>query len=889
MSDILNYKFYLNFKNTDSFGRIEITEPIGFDGASFLVEQEDKRYGRDAYKINEEISLNFYKGNFDTSTIQQLPSGTVIYNLTQGYDYLIDCFNRFGFESDVDFEIELNGLVFIPSNLDFQTSETDLYSYFTCKAVQVQAKQLIKRRGDIVTDIFSTEDLDGNPVTHAITQNILLKAKPVTQFSQWEYETVNFTFTNFGFQQFCAFPLFSNLTGFGIDDSLVSFDSSYTAQLVNEPLFLPQYRSDVSVIKAQADLTNIQIKIRNLSFTSFGDDPVNVVKQLSVNYGTSYISGEFETILLEDVTNNNVFSVSNQDYDVTIPFVPNGGFIYIAYSMLGLTPTGGATPIGSFNFTLTSGTLEITATSTAIDSVIKGVRYIDIFKENVKRINGFDVYAPKYDVGGQYYDQYAVTGNLIKQRDDLPFPVKFNEITSDLMELNSDSQVIDGIVYINQYQDFYPNNEIGVFLTSPDDSFKGTFNPRYAINEYEYKYKTYEQDREESNTTDAIHTDSQWLPSNKQVENTKTVDIGLIRDAYKIESTRKLGLKETTSTSDDDKMFVIDVVPLAPSTQGGFTSVLNHNVDADFNLQLLRTELFRWDLLGFGVGSIFTIEAGQNIGSYNVLEITQSLIRLQPIGFLPLFVGATFTEVSYFYSNVNLVNRTNEGLILFENLIEGDNYSNLKYSIKRNIQTWKPYLATASKFNPDGTFRNTYFKDNGLCITQFNDEAEPIQEGSDILNIDLGDGILTPYLYETKLLVPYNDMVALLNSIDTINDDDTIAGFIRCIDTNERVIKLYPQKLEYIPSTEVLTLTGEQRNEGEGVDIVISGEIVSVNEVGYAIANLDEPFYEFDGDYFKIYDQNRLPIINPTKYNDITVNGLSFDSSSDLLGYLINN
>ena len=185
MSDILNYKFYLNFKNTDSFGRIEITEPIGFDGASFLVEQEEKRYGRDAYKINEEISLNFYKGNFDTSTIQQLPNGTVIYNLTQGYDYLIDCFDRFGFESDVDFEIDLNGLLFIPSNLDFQTSETDRYSYFNCKAIQTQGKQLIKRRGDIVTDIFSTEDLDGNPVTPAQTQNILLKAKPEVQTSEW--------------------------------------------------------------------------------------------------------------------------------------------------------------------------------------------------------------------------------------------------------------------------------------------------------------------------------------------------------------------------------------------------------------------------------------------------------------------------------------------------------------------------------------------------------------------------------------------------------------------------------------------------------------------------------------------------------------------------------
>lgn len=889
MSDILKYRFYLNFKNEDSFGRIEITEPIGFDGASFVVGQDAKRYGRDAYKINEEINLNFYKGNYDPSDLQQLPNGTVVYNLTQGYDFLIDCYNRHGFESNVDFEIELDGLVFIPSNLDFQTCETDGFSYFTCKAVQEQARQIVKRRADIVTNIFSTEDLDGNEVTPAQTQNILLKAKPVRQISKWNYAPVGFTSTNFGFQSFVAFPIFNNLIDFGIDASLTSFATSYTAQLVNEPAFLEQYRQDVTVIQAQADLTDIQIKIRDLSFTSFGDDPVNVVKQLSVNYGTSYVSGEFETILLENETSNTFFNLSSKDYDVTIPFLPNGGFIYIAYSMLGLTPTGGVTPIGSFNFTLTSGSLEINATSTAIDSVIKGVRYIDVFKENIKRINGYEVFAPRFDVGGEYYDQFAFTGSLIKQRDDVAFPVKLKDITEGLQEVNSDYQITDKL-YIGRYEDFYANNEIAVFVTPPDDTFKSTFNERYAINQFEYKYKTYEQDREESNTTDAIHTDTQWLLGNTQVENTKTIDIDQIRDAYKIEATRKLGLKDTTSTDDDDKMFLIDVVPLAPSTKGGFTSVLRHNVNSDGNLQLLRTELFTWTLLGFSVGDVFSILDGQNIGDYTILEFDDSIILLEPITpTTPTFTGETFTEVEYPYTSVAFVNRTNEGLEFFDNLINGDDYSNLRYSIKRNIKTWQPYLATASKFIPNKEFKNTYFKDNGECITRFVGESENIQENASILNTELSEAIITPYLYETRLLAPFDQMTALINAIDTVNEDNSIGGFIRCIDNNGKVIRLYPNKLDYLPSTETLTLTGEERFDGEGVNIVISGDTVTINEVGYDVDVLSDPFYEFDGDYFKIYDLNRLPVINPTRYDDITVNGLNFNSSQELLNYLVNN
>lgn len=232
------------------------------------------------------------------------------------------------------------------------------------------------------------------------------------------------------------------------------------------------------------------------------------------------------------------------------------------------------------------------------------------------------------------------------------------------------------------------------------------------------------------------------------------------------------------------------------------------------------------------------------------------------------------------------MHQTYQGLEYFDNLINGDDYSNLKYSIKRNIEPWKPYLATALGFS-QGNFKNTYFKDNGDCITRFIGEPENIQEKATLTNNELGEGILTAYRYDTRLLAPFNDMVNLLNAIDTINNDNTIGGFVRCIDNNGRVLKLYPSKLDYVPSIETLTLTGEQRNEGNGVTITTSSEEITINEVGYSVDVLSEPFYEFDGDYFKIYDLNKLPVINPTRYDFVTVNGQSFGSSSDLLGYLV--
>jgi hypothetical protein len=64
-------------------------------------------------------------------------------------------------------------------------------------------------------------------------------------------------------------------------------------------------------------------------------------------------------------------------------------------------------------------------------------------------------------------------------------------------------------------------------------------------------------------------------------------------------------------------------------------------------------------------------------------------------------------------------NRTSEGFTLIENIQSGDNFSNLLYTIKRNMQYFYPYFKTACKFTPNGRIKNTYFKSNGEATTQY--------------------------------------------------------------------------------------------------------------------------------------------------------------------------
>jgi hypothetical protein len=911
MSSILNYKFYLNFKNEGSFGRIEITEPVAFDGASFIVEQESKRYGRDVYRINEEIDFSFNKGNFDTGDLQQTPNGTVIFNLTQGFDWLVEVYKEHKYEANVDFEIELNGILFVPANLDFQTCETDDYTYFNCKALQEQSKQLVKRRSDVVTDLFGTEDLDGNEIEPIETFNILQKSKPITEVANWSTYEEETIFTSRTFVGGLFEPEVQTVRfGGNSANNLINYsDSSVTFISTSTPLGidLTPNTENFVYLNAAYDLTNINIEITNIdanvrqTVTNYFDDKVLsgsgfarlvVLTGLDVdNIENEYIlwQRDFEYEDGDDNPNSEFFDIPTS-FSLTVPSLETSKRLYIFFQTDCEAELDYSIDNTLVNYqvrgTINNMDVSIKAISTAIDTVFATCRYIDVIKANVERINGFEVYAPKLDVGGVYYNNSAQTSNMIKGRAET-FPVRFKDLMEGLQELNMDYQVLSDKIYIGQYKDFYPNKEIGAFLSSPDTSFKKTSNERYTINTFEMSYDVFEQDRDEENTTDAIHTQSEWMTSNKQVENKKEVKIKPYRDAFKFESVKKLGLKETTSTNDDDKIGLLDILPLAPSVKGGFNSVLLHNVNEDGNVQLLATEQFRWTLIGVTEGADFEIILGENVGEYIILEFSDSVITLEPQGFVPTFTGSVFTEVEFPYSNVFWTNRTNEELVFAENLLNSDNFANLKYSIKRNMETWKPYLATAS-IAANGTLRNTYFKDNGSCITRFSGESENIQENANIDNVDLGDAFLTPFIYETRLLVPYNEMRAVLDAINTINEDDTIGGFIRCIDNNGKVIKLYPKKLEYVPSTETLTMTGEERYEGDGVNIVINGDNIIVNKAGYDESQLSEVWYEFDGDYFKIYDIDKLPIINPTRYDFITVDGQTFDSSIDLLGYLVN-
>lgn len=889
------YRFFLNFKN-DSTGRVEISEPVKFDSANFVIEQDKKRYGRDVFYGNEEVSLEFYKGIYENG-------------LAHEFERLIQYYYDFGFESEVEFIVQLDNVDFVVGILDFELAETDQIEYFKTKVIQNTKQAIVKRRDDINIDVFSNVDLDENPITPVTTQKILLKAKPFVQYSKFKENNTEALSTSLTGNRFNTISLNTTNWGasninivekYGIEDTLSFIENRNVLNSFYFPI-----SENFTLIEAKEDLTNVIINIKDLIAYTYqfkNDFFSNIVtsgsgfSKLVLKYGYN-IDGSgsdlTEVVLYSKFfgfVDNTPIEYLPQNYSHTIPILRSGMRLYFYFycdSEATFNQYGDSGSLAKYeiNAIIEKGNIEITATSTAVDSVIDGVRHIDYVKQVVKSATGLPVIAPKYDVGGLHYDNFVFNGKLIRQFTDQSFYGTIKENMDQLQELNSDYQINQDNIYIGQYNDFYTTNEIGAFLTAPDDSFKSQFNERYTLLGIDYKYKSFEQDRDEKNTIDAVHTSTQWLTSNKQTESILKIEVPFVRDPFEIESARRQGIntKDTTSLSNDDKVYILDVVPLPPNSRRNFTRVLQYQtIQADNTLKILSDGGFNWTLLGFGVGDVISVTL-QTTRQYTVTEIESSLITLVPTsGTITADVQDTqVITVDYPLTQVLFTNRINEGFTLIENIASGDNFSNLRYTIKRNMKYFYPYFKTACKYISSGKIRNTYFKSNKDATTQYLG-GEIITEGADILVSELDNAILSPFKYNTTLVSDFQDVHETLVKMQTINPDNSIGGFIRMMDNNFRVMKIYPTKLDYSWATAELKCEGEELQESEFLQVNKVGNLIYINEVGYAQDIIYPITLRTEGDYVQIMDKRGVGLHNKINFNKVQVNSNIFSNIVEL-------
>lgn len=869
------FKFYLKINEILH----QISEPYGFDGANFSIEQDKKRFGRDVSYMSEKTQLTFYNNTYEYDPVSDT-------YLTHGFEELLNQYKEKGFESEVLFIIEKDGLTFTTGELEFKTVDTDEYSYFAFSVITETLKAIVKRREDVECDLFSTKNMDNEDITAAQTSKIFLKAKPVVQVSEWSGKTMPFAqYSGQGFGAGLWCPVVNNLTKFSIENSFAPFDINYTlfeptGQEIKDQLI------DNRLLTAFNDLSNVKILIKNVNTSGQMSFFVTFTLNMVIYDGSG-------NVVQNEILHTEFgygFSIVNQSYEIDVPFIASGSHVVITANLY--YSSGTFLNFDMYFDSFTCDGVGITATSTAISSVIKGVRYIDMIKQNLKSINNMTVNAIDFDATGDHYNNFVFNGKLIRQFDNETFYIKFKEIAEQLQELNHDYQINDNILYIGKYQDFYSNNEIGAFLQAPNIDFKVETNDRYLINQVEYKYKSYEQDRDEAGTIDAVHTEAQWLLPNKKVENNLKIDIPFVRDVFEIESARKQNFytKDTTSLSNDDKVYIIDCIQIAPNTRESFTRNLRwQSIISTNKVKIVSDGTFSFSLLGFSVGDNITININ-NEGNVNyiVSSIETSVVSLTPVigsisfdesGLNSIFIDYPLTGVEY-------INRTNQEFQNIENVYNSDNFGNLQYTIRQNLQHWESYLKTACKYS-SGQITNSYFKANGNLITEFRNGGN-IQEKAPINIIDLQDAFITPKLYNTVLVAGFDEVLTIIEKMQVINPDNSIGGFVRCSDHNGKVLKLYPTKLEYTWLTGELKITGEEREEGANVVInTIGVGLIEVNRVGYDENILKPIEIKTKGDYLQIVDYRGVAITNYTLYSNYLVNSEKFSNIVALLDALL--
>jgi len=854
----MNFKHYLVFSDFE----VEVLEPIGFDASNFVIEQGN--YARDTYTFNDKVDFIFYDEKGDELEVPRtLNNGVVLSHQESGLRFLIEENKRNGTESIVKYKLQLDNIDFSIAQLDFGEAETDNTSYFKCKLIQDTQKALIKKRNTIKVDAFSNKDLDDNTITPITTQRLLLTALPINGVSTWQspegWVSLGLPTHPFTDLYYYYNPCKQSIK-YEIENSL-SWLSALTVSNFDDYDSMAEF----AVLEAVEQLTNVKIEITDFLYfqTVFGSAESSF--RIVWGYSTLFPIGA-HAVYDSGVMVGGSFAY-NSDITYTIPVVPKGAKVWI----FGRTRVG--TGSASTFQTISAFNTKISATSTAIDSVIEAVRYVDLIKQNYKGIgSNLPVNAPKFDVGGEFYDNMCYTGKLIRQITDKPFYLELKETVDSLMEFNGDAQINDNEVRIGQYEDFYQNIDMGGFLIAPDKNFKYTKNGRYLINEFSLGYEHYEEFRGESGTLQSIHTDTQWyIPANNSMDK-KDVKTPFTRDSMRIESVKRRNTRITDNSEDtDDEIFISDVTSLAPNSRRKFTAFLRYSSNGS-RVVILSDDSFSWNLLGFNVGNTIKVN-GVNVvvESYTAREIVLIYTSVVNSGTMVFIIDYPLTNVQY-------VTRTNQGLIYSANLPSADKFGNLRYSIKRNIRYWYAYLATAGKFIVEKSIKNTFFKNNGDCITQFTGEPLPIKENDPIVIQDITDyKILNQNIITTTVTATFESVKELIGKVQ--ND----RGFVRVQDQEGRIVKGYIKKLDHNWKYNELKLTLEEKNESDFLVINYASGILTINEVGYPTKIVTEKMYNIFNGFIQFFDENNINLCNRTYFDKVKYNGVIYNSIDELL------
>lgn len=826
-------KFYLIFSGEPNT-KYYIDEPIGYSDADFVLQQKENRLGRDESLNGGENRFRFtdYRNHY--------------------LDKLLYYYETRGGEADIVLGNQTEGGGLYESELHFVDAGTDEITYIECRTITKGSQQIIKNRRETKVDLFANTTVDNEFIEPLVPSNMLLQAKPSFQESRWEKSNTE------DFDVFADTLLTISNPGQSLKKAEVDDSFTFLQKSIRRADSVSRGIEPFKIITSQTNLKNLVLTVKN--YKAEVPSGSNLLRL--------YIAVNSAITKLHDITGGGTF---NNDIVFNIPQLFRGESVSLFWVNQGSA---------KYNFDY----YNFTAESTAYNSIVPTFRLIDVMRQVVKSISGQNVYSQRYDFAGEFYDNVFFNGNMMRFEPDKPFYVSLADIEDFIWgEHKGDSEIQeDGSVFFGIEKDFYTNVECGFFDSTQFDSMNKPPNQKYALNSFSLKYSKYQSLKEntEPNSDSTIHGESIWTFFNKRLPNKLEINIAPVRDAILIDAQQRLATKvsKDTATQDDDTIFVLDVLNTTDDYKFTETTKLQHTSTYPY-LTLRSDGEVNFLVLGIKPGTNFIIEAPNvNAGTFLVQSVDTTEIVLSGGTWSSVNDGVKLTKYTYEIKKetIPLVNRTNEGFTAISNLISPEKYSNLRYSIKRNILNyWNSTLATANLFWKDKVISKSYYKNNGKANTTYNG-LTVIEEESFIP----ADPIVSPFKYESLVFVnvDFDDYIDLRNRVKKDR------GYIRAINQKNRVIKVYPEKITYVNAEKRLEITGEEKFEKAYLTISNEGGIILVNDE----MRLMRLIYEFDTNSQEIflYDKERFRLYNGVIWQKVSVNGANAETIEQLIGWL---
>ena len=869
------FRHYLKFYdfNMDWY---EICEPVGFDGAKYVKKQLPDRWTRDVeYFAIEGLTFPNAFGEKLATPRTYNPQGDLSYYMDYGLWYLLENRRLKGSEMKVGYKISRNGVDFKEFELDNRDEDiTDGETYYKSKLIEIGLVADHFRNLKNTFNAFSDKNFRDETITPIESFNYLVKSTAVQNVSTFTMPRPRIHDGLLDNSNFCAQILEQE-----INDTLTFFDNYPNVNSFTNAI------NNFRVVRALNTYRNVQVEI-DLDATffyrttgvfssdrcrvalfvyiflhpySFGATPLDVIVPYSV-----ILSGtEPQQVTLPTKINFTVDEIP-KDYSMSI-------FWNVDFQR---GETGGVNERPYVDFQKIE--TKIIGTEKGLDNVIKAVSYTNLIKQGLKWVNNIPL-----DIQSNILSKFneQVIFNKALSKNTLELYTTNEDINNSLQEYCSDIEISTEKAQIRQHQDFYENTEIASFLVIPSEEYTEPYDEYYLINNYGFGYKNFEQDRTVDGTIKGSHTYSEWLPRNDRSDKMKKIEIDFVRDPFEKQVMINLVLSNPkTSTEKDEKLFVEDSAPLAPNSFQQFGAILFMRWVSG-QLEILnkssaddtRTTVINWTTLG--IGNSMQILSGANVGNYNVISLTSTVMRLSPIGSVSAFNGSAYIVLKYFYTDVQYQTRTTEGFT-----IAPENFANLRYTIKRNIFYWYYYLATATMYCKKN-IQNSFFKNFGKLETQLDSETTPVIEDAPIIYADLPAPLVEPITIKAKIVAQYDDV------IDYLDGYRTTKGYVRLFTPTGKVVKVYPKDFQYTLSTNEADIQGEKKYEDEFLRITIDGNVVNVNDAPYDLQGVAE-WFRTQNDYIQLYDKKSNPLSNFYRYDFVLLNGINYNSIDELVTQL---